>query len=344
MKIISFKATALNLALLLTSIIVFFGGIEILLRVTGIETLHPVPPFIYRSNPNPEISYELKPNLKNAYQFKGYVSTDAHGFRSPPLMPGKPLLVTLGDSVTFGYGVNDDQTIGARLHDHFPAYDVLNAGVPGYNLTQEVETYRTKIAALQPNLVLLIYFPEDFGRTISWMDKDGFMRAPGWKPGTQTCAPITQGILNLVPGKCWLDLHSAFYKAVKDTVNRRLMRQIQSSDESKSFATIYDDSVTDQQWNDFTKDFERLQGSLAPDTKRLFILWPDRDIHYPTRQKLTRFLADNHWAFLDLYDFFGNRMETLPWDSVHPSPASIDEAVGIIADTLRHEGLATSHP
>lgn len=42
-------------------------------------------------------------------------------------------LVILGDSVTFGWGVNDDQTFANIIAQAHPDWHVINAGVTGYN-------------------------------------------------------------------------------------------------------------------------------------------------------------------------------------------------------------------
>ncbi|MBI1813325.1 hypothetical protein HY285_03695 [Candidatus Peregrinibacteria bacterium] len=326
----------INTALVLASILVFFGGGELLLRFT-VANPNPVPPGIYRSNPDPAISYELKPNLRKFPAFRGTVTTDERGFRSPPIDPKKPTIAMLGDSITFGFGVNDDQTLASRLAASFPTFNVVNTGVAGYALAQEVRTFREKFLPLRPSLLILTFHPQDFGRTISWLDSEGFLHPPGWTPGERHCDPITQGILNEIPGKCWLDLHSAFYTAVKKFVNRRILKEAQREDAANSLASVYDDTVTDAQLSDVASRLQALDALVGGSVPRLFVLWPDRNVHIIARQKLRDIARARGWTFLDLYEFFGNRMETLPWDSVHPSPESIMEAATIIGDTLKHD-------
>ncbi len=74
------------------------------------------------------------------------VRTDARGVRHP--VPAEPRardarrLVCLGDSVVFGWGVEDEQAfcplLAARLG---PGWEALNLGVPSYNLVQTVLRY-----------------------------------------------------------------------------------------------------------------------------------------------------------------------------------------------------------
>src|SRR3989338_1212867 len=139
------RALSLNVFLLIISIAIVIGGLEFILRVTGIERGRAVPPPIYQRSDDPEISYELKPNLREK-AFRSTVTTNSLGFRSPEVDPGKPTLALLGDSITFGYGVEDNETLGAVLQREFPEHAVVNAAVPGYNGRQERATYERKIA------------------------------------------------------------------------------------------------------------------------------------------------------------------------------------------------------
>src|SRR3989338_10143913 len=215
------KELAINLGLLFATILLFFGGIEFALRVTGLVSVTPNPPRIYQNSTNPEISYELKPNISE-HAYRSTVATNSLGFRGPELVSDKPILVFLGDSITFGYGLNDNETITSHIQTSLPAWNVLNTASPGYNLRQQTAVFQEKIQKLDPKaLVLIFHFNdvEDFG--VAKLDDQGILRPEGWKPTEQTCAPIDRGLMAYIPGKCWLDMHSAFYVAVKKFVTAR---------------------------------------------------------------------------------------------------------------------------
>lgn len=104
------------------------------------------------------------------------VSTNHLGFRGNETTLKKPAdtyrIVCLGDSLTFGWGVSQDQTFCAQLERLLNAnppstppsrvhYEVLNLGVGNYNTVQEVESLRTLGLQLDPDLVLLGYFIND---------------------------------------------------------------------------------------------------------------------------------------------------------------------------------------
>jgi hypothetical protein len=61
-------------------------------------------------------------------------------------------LVFVGDSVTFGYGVDDDQTWVNRVARELPGVHIVNAGVSGYNSTNVLRT-----VAQYPDADALVY-------------------------------------------------------------------------------------------------------------------------------------------------------------------------------------------
>ena len=73
----------------------------------------------------------------------------------PDTKPSAPkTLVFMGDSVTFGYGVNDDQTWVNQVAHDLPYVHVINAGISGYNSTNVLRTVAQYPAA--DDLVYLI--------------------------------------------------------------------------------------------------------------------------------------------------------------------------------------------
>ena len=88
------------------------------------------------------------------------------GFRGPDLEQrrGHQFLV-LGDSLTFGWGVSDDQTFVSRLDRAFgDEVSVLNGGQPGYGVFQMAATLRRVGEQLRPELVILVLWQGDLLR------------------------------------------------------------------------------------------------------------------------------------------------------------------------------------
>jgi len=92
---------------------------------------------------------------------------NSRGCRGPdpgPKSKGTMRIIALGDSYTFGWGLNDDQTfphyLGQLTSDGGREIEVINCGVPGYNTAQEAHYLNTQWD-LEPDLVILTYVPND---------------------------------------------------------------------------------------------------------------------------------------------------------------------------------------
>ena len=95
------------------------------------------------------------------------VRTDERGFRRPDTAteqarkPNSRVVVTLGDSVTLGWGVPESETLAARLERKLTNAVVINAGIGNTNTAMELARYRRDIRALKPDWVILGFFIND---------------------------------------------------------------------------------------------------------------------------------------------------------------------------------------
>lgn len=97
------------------------------------------------------------------------VTYNEQGLRDRPILPkseGEFRILALGDSVTFGWGVQQDKIFASRLEQLLPGrlqrpVRVINSGVGGYNTVQEVTYFKREGITLQPDLVLLTYIGND---------------------------------------------------------------------------------------------------------------------------------------------------------------------------------------
>lgn len=123
-------------------------------------------PFTYYASWGHERSYlttfEAKPNHRWEMVDAVY-TTDAQGFRTHvaarPPADRERLIVVLGESSAFGYGLNDDETwphlLEAKLRERLgDDVTVLNAAVNGHNTTQQLIRLHTRILPLHPERVL----------------------------------------------------------------------------------------------------------------------------------------------------------------------------------------------
>ena len=83
---------------------------------------------------HPYIGYLHKPNNSlfiAGRDFGAVHHTDGHGFRNASPWPDRADVVVLGDSVTFGYGVEDDQAWPALLARDLQPGQAINLALIG---------------------------------------------------------------------------------------------------------------------------------------------------------------------------------------------------------------------
>jgi lysophospholipase L1-like esterase len=145
-----------NLAFSLLVAGLVLGGLEIGLRLAGWPD-----PGIYAGDPailwwlRPSLAPRPLPFAEAGSSFS--VRTNSLGFRGPEPVPGGVLC--LGDSTTFGWGVEEEQAWPARLAALTGA-PVVNGGVPGYSTVQGLA--RVDLAlSIRPKVVILAYLVRD---------------------------------------------------------------------------------------------------------------------------------------------------------------------------------------
>jgi hypothetical protein len=120
-------------------------------------------PWLYRLRPG--TSGYMTPQMSILYR------VNADGFRDRlrerPKPDGVYRILVLGDSVTFGYGVEAEQSFPRLLEDELaeraPAagIEVLNFGVGGYNPYTEVELFKDIGTRYEPDLVIVQFCIND---------------------------------------------------------------------------------------------------------------------------------------------------------------------------------------
>lgn len=326
---------AQNLGLTLATIVVFFVGIELILRVTGIDKGRPHTPPIYQKSEDPALSYELRPNL-NESAFRSTIVTDRRGFRSEEIHPGKSTIAILGDSIAFGYGVENNETLSTRLNERLAGkFNIVNGAAPGYTLGQEAALYENKIAQLHPETLVLVFYWNDLTDTEpAVLDDDGNLQPPGWTPGQPTCHPIEDGVLGYLPGRCWFDLHSAFYRTVKKIISMKTEQGNLATQETENRKNAFGEDITDDDLEQYRETLAAFVKTLPRSLKMLFVIWPEKQLHLESTQKLRAIAEKQDFRVLNLYEVFGNKPESLSWDTVHPSAKTLSEAVDVIKAAL----------
>ncbi|MDD2806752.1 MAG: SGNH/GDSL hydrolase family protein, partial [Elusimicrobiales bacterium] len=83
------------------------------------------------------------------YDFDVRYSTNPFGLRGawPRREAGKRRYALLGDSFTFGLGVDDGETFAARLNQETPGAVFLNIGLAGYSTDQQYLYLKDRLAS-----------------------------------------------------------------------------------------------------------------------------------------------------------------------------------------------------
>ncbi len=115
---------------------------------------------------DPALLFFMRPNQLDAQatwhedREPTYFSTNRLGLRHGPVMPkgNRYRILTIGDSSTFGLGVNDPDTWPAQLQQLLDPsenrVEVVNAGCPGFSAFQGLCFLRAVGLGLQPDLVI----------------------------------------------------------------------------------------------------------------------------------------------------------------------------------------------
>jgi hypothetical protein len=151
-----------RLALILVSI-----GFSLVLIEIGLRVFFPQPLGPVQFAVDPDRGFIPVPNqralrtLPGVYAYR--YSNNSMGLRGPEIhAKTKPRILVLGDSFTYGIGVNDEETFCSILQSQMPGYEIINAGNPGKGTDYALKFYRTKGKELEPDVLILVFCGNDF--------------------------------------------------------------------------------------------------------------------------------------------------------------------------------------
>jgi lysophospholipase L1-like esterase len=116
-----------------------------------------------------EYGYKLEPNQRTFIGDKPLL-TNEHGFRDlpweTPKPPGRRRILIVGDSMPFGYHVDAEETFGRVLERELGRsvrdVEVRVAAISGWDTWTELRFLETEGVRLEPDLVILCLFINDF--------------------------------------------------------------------------------------------------------------------------------------------------------------------------------------
>lgn len=115
---------------------------------------------------DPRLGWVLSPSWRGRhrrYEYDVGYATNALAFRGPEAAAREPAALWLGDSFTFGFGVNDGETFVDRL-DAARAGGLrhVNLGVPGYSTDQEALLLERRLSTFDARFVgVVVYLGND---------------------------------------------------------------------------------------------------------------------------------------------------------------------------------------
>jgi lysophospholipase L1-like esterase len=110
---------------------------------------------------HPYIGYLHTPNKVfriSGIDFSAVHHVDAYGFRNPWPWPAQADVVVVGDSLTFGHGVANDQAWPSILDRALSPIRVINLGLEGAGPQQYLRVYETFGVNLQPKVLIVGFF------------------------------------------------------------------------------------------------------------------------------------------------------------------------------------------
>lgn len=151
------------------SLLGVLGAVEIAVRLSPRPLSDLSPLHVLR--PEKPWLFGLRPLARHAIAgADGEYVINADGFRGAPLerkREGTFRIVLLGDSLTFGWSVRDEETLGRQLEHQLTSWsqgasvEVLNLGVSGYNPYTEANWLAEMAARVEPDLVLVQFCVND---------------------------------------------------------------------------------------------------------------------------------------------------------------------------------------
>jgi lysophospholipase L1-like esterase len=332
------RAGPRSLALAAASAAVTLLVLEAVFRVAGVPvgTVQINRATVRRSD-NPRLRFELRPG--GVARAEVDYRVNQLGLRGPETTAEKPpgvrRVVVLGDSIAFGYWVSDEQGFARQLetllnagHPAGVRVEVLNFGVPGYNLEQEIEALRSKALAFAPDLVVVLFCLNDLEGLFSY--ELGLVQERTERRRT-------------LPGRIreWLVARSRLFSWVEYRLTELEARRSFVRARNPLEGPLYAEALSQQQ--------QALQGQLAvlrsllasrgiPGMLVVVPVLGDRFERYPHRalhRAVAEAAAAESLATVDLVDCFAAyAFRDLRIDVVHPSPLGHRVAAHAVRDAL----------
>lgn len=335
-------------ALFIGSILFCLLSMELFLRVWNPLIVKPDLQQIHQASST--YSWELIPNARGVGTLGEQIQINSHGYRGPEFSLSKPegncRIMIIGDSFTFGMGVNSEDTYAKQLESLLKRQgkdcEVINCGVIGYLMWQNYEVLRHKAPQLKPDLIILGVFLNDI-----WVATPPYSDNPDWKPVNPFAEKSHKGFeYHSYLYKCAKNLNS-IYKTKYQYRKREYLEGIEKRKESigpsHNWHKIMYGTLDKKKYDDFSKTLSNFVATAdAIDSNVLVLMIPDAaQLHDHQRQHINRFLKSECYKmnipFIDATYAFECEKDT---NSLYLFPADAHltpKGYGIIAELLANE-------
>jgi lysophospholipase L1-like esterase len=302
---------------------------------------------------NQRLIYENRPNYKGRYA-DALVHINGMGLRGNDFSlmkkKGEIRIIVFGDSIVFGHGVSDDETFPFQLekilnqNNLSSSFEVLNAGVIGYNTEQELEYFLKKGLSFCPDIVIVTFFHNDLGNKPEFIVKNG-----------KLINYRDRGVSSLhLRVKEFFRYHSVLYNflaeryhvlieilrfklgSVSDDGNRDF---INLSNKKFSFSDVDLDG-----WNENKAGLEKLhQLAIKNNVIPIFTIFPDlvQLDDYPFKNAHDEFMSfctSKKYFCIDLFEAFKGKKDAELWAGLqnrHPNKKGHRIAASVLAKNVR---------
>ncbi len=168
--------------------------VEVGLRLVnpwGIDFFHSMPYHMQGMVDHPQLGY-AHPKSVSYTLGSNRIELNSHGLRDEEIpyskTPAEKRILVLGDSVAFGWGVGQGETFSDYMEQMLreqtaDIWQVINAGVNGYNTEQEATFLRIEGMRYGPNIVILVYVRNDSVDPVADPNETTWRRYPTWPSG-----------------------------------------------------------------------------------------------------------------------------------------------------------------
>lgn len=288
-------------------------------------------PGVYRVHPDPFVGYVLRSDEQ--LEIAGCpVRSDALGLRvrpGPPPPQDALRVVVLGDSVAFGFGIHDDETLACRLEAALTAMRgpaarpvvARTVAIPGWNHRNAVGFLLDHYSELRPDIVVYLPIGNDL------CDTDGV-----WESGQRRAVPDLANpdpLLSVRTNAAWpfmRPMREEFERIGKAALVERLGPNVTTADLSPESQRRYDENVA---------SILALQQQLETHGGHLLLLqYEESKYNWHLQRRLAQ--AQSTIPIVPMFDGVGDAL-SLPTDP-HPNALAVQAMAQWVAEDLVARG------